>query len=261
MGKARRFLATSLILTSSFLYAQNSETKPQDVGAGSAAGKEAKSPPLPAQHAPDVQGFDQLEVLTDTMGVDFGPYLTQVMKTVKQNWYDLMPPSVYRPTKKQGKVVIEFSIQKDGSVKGMKLDTPSGDIALDRAAWGGITASNRFAALPKEFGGDRLGLRFYYYYNPEPITISPNVVAQVAAGSTQQFSASGKGNQRVSATWKIDGPGCSKSPCGTISDDGLYTAPAVPPNPPTVYVRATMREGTSIPAKIRLTVMQATPSH
>jgi hypothetical protein len=260
MDKARRFLAISLILMPSFLYAQTSETKPQNTGAGSAP-KEAPSSRLPAHLAPDVQGFDPLEVLTDTMGVDFGPYLTQVVKTVKQNWYDLIPPSAYPRIKKQGKVVIEFSIQKDGSVKRMKLDTPLEDVPLERAAWGSITASDRFAALPKEFGGDRIGLRFYYYYNPEPITISPNVVAQVAAGSTQQFSAWGTGNQRVSATWKVGGPGCSKLPCGTISNDGLYTAPAVPPTPPTVFLWATMREGTSIPAKIQLTVMQATTSH
>ena len=123
-------------------------------------------------------GFKALapaEILTDTMGVDFGPYLTRVVQVVKQNWYTLMPPSVYPPIRKQGKLAIEFAILKNGTVSGMTLRTPSGDVALDRAAWGSITNSNPFPPLPREFVAqcsqpgreDKcvLGLRFYYFYN------------------------------------------------------------------------------------------------
>ncbi|HVM92008.1 MAG TPA: TonB family protein [Terriglobales bacterium] len=123
-------------------------------------------------------GFKALapaEILTDTMGVDFGPYLTRVVQVVKANWYNIMPPSVYPPIRKQGKLAIEFAILKNGTVSGMTLRTPSGDVALDRAAWGSITASNPFPPLPREFvqqcsqpgREDRcvLGLRFYYFYN------------------------------------------------------------------------------------------------
>ena len=42
----------------------------------------------------------------------------------------------------------------------------SGDVSLDRAAWGGITASDPFSPLPKEFHGPYLALRFHFYYNP-----------------------------------------------------------------------------------------------
>jgi len=114
------------------------------------------------------KALDQAEILTDTMGVDFGPYLTRVVQVVKQNWYNLMPPSVYPPILKQGKLSIEFVIQKDGKVSGMTLHTSSGDVPLDRAAWASITASNPFPPLPKEFPGQILGLRFYYFYNLQP---------------------------------------------------------------------------------------------
>ena len=113
------------------------------------------------------KALDQAEILTDTMGVDFGPYLTRITQVVKTNWYNLMPPSVYPPIRKQGKLSIEFVIQKDGKVSGMTLHTSSGDVALDRAAWASITASNPFPPLPKEFPGQILGLRFYYFYNLE----------------------------------------------------------------------------------------------
>jgi hypothetical protein len=48
----------------------------------------------------------------------------------------------------------------------MRITSPSGDVSLDRAAWGGITASNPFAPLPGEFHGPYLALRFHFYYNP-----------------------------------------------------------------------------------------------
>ena len=104
-----------------------------------------------------------LEVLSDTMGVDFGPYLQRVLHEVRQNWYNAIPESAQM---KHGNLIIEFAILKDGTVAGMKLVATSGDIPLDRAAWAGITGSDPFPALPSEFGGQYLALRFRFYYNP-----------------------------------------------------------------------------------------------
>jgi TonB family protein len=104
-----------------------------------------------------------LDVLSDTMGVDFGPYLQRVLHDVKQNWYNAIPESAQM---KKGKLSIEFAITKDGKVAGMKLVAASGDIPLDRAAWAGITASDPFPPLPAEFGGQYLALRFTFFYNP-----------------------------------------------------------------------------------------------
>jgi TonB family protein len=108
------------------------------------------------------------EILTDTMGVDFGPYMTRIVQIVRKNWYELMPPAVYPPILKQGKLSLEFVILKDGKTANLVVHTSSGDVALDRAAWGSITASDPFPPLPKEFPGKLLGLRFYYFYNLNP---------------------------------------------------------------------------------------------
>jgi len=112
-----------------------------------------------------VQG--NLEILSDTMGVDFGPYLDRVLHDVRMNWYNIIPDVARPPLMKKGKVSIQFAILKDGSVAGMRLDGPSGDVSLDRAAWGGITASNPFPPLPSEFSGQYLALIFHFYYNPD----------------------------------------------------------------------------------------------
>lgn len=108
-----------------------------------------------------------LEITTDTQGVDFGPYLQRVLHDVKQNWYNLIPESAMAPLLKKGKVSIEFAITKNGQVAGLRYVNGSGDVALDRAAYGGITASNPFPPLPGEFGGQYLGLRFTFFYNPD----------------------------------------------------------------------------------------------
>ena len=108
------------------------------------------------------------EIISDTMGVDFAPYLQRVLHDVKQNWYNLIPESAMPPLLKRGKVSIEFAITKNGQIAGLHYVSGSGDVALDRAAYGGITSSNPFPPLPVEFAGPYLGLRFTFLYNPDP---------------------------------------------------------------------------------------------
>lgn len=113
----------------------------------------------------NVQGG--LEVLSDTQGVDFGPYLERIVFIVKRNWYNVIPQSAMPPILRKGVVSIDFAIQKDGKLAGMKLVGQSGDVSLDRAAWSGITASNPFPPLPSQFTGGYLALRFHFLYNPD----------------------------------------------------------------------------------------------
>ncbi|MFL6303416.1 MAG: TonB family protein [Candidatus Sulfotelmatobacter sp.] len=107
----------------------------------------------------------QLDILSDTQGVDFGPYLQRILQVVRQNWEVGIPESAKMG--KKGKLAIEFAITKDGKVADMRLVASSGDAALDRPAWGSITLSDPFPPLPTEFRGPYLALRFRYYYNPD----------------------------------------------------------------------------------------------
>ncbi|MGC1782147.1 MAG: cell envelope integrity protein TolA [Acidobacteriaceae bacterium] len=108
-----------------------------------------------------------VEVLSDTMGVDFGPYLRKVVDATQASWDLLIPESARPPLLKKGKVAIQFIITPDGSIKKMQLILPSGDVSLDRAAWGGIVGAGPFPPLPKQFKGPYLALRFYFLYNEE----------------------------------------------------------------------------------------------
>ena len=108
-----------------------------------------------------------LEILSDTMGVDFGPYLQRIVHDVREQWYNLIPESAKAPLMKKGKLAIEFAILPDGRVAGLRIVTSSGDIALDRPAYGSITGNDPFPSLPREFKGPFLQLRFKFYYNPD----------------------------------------------------------------------------------------------
>jgi hypothetical protein len=136
------------------------------------------SSPKTEQPAKPSKVAGPIEILSDTMGVDFGPYLQTVVNSVKQNWYNLIPESARAPLVKKGRVLIQFAILKDGTIAGMnlvgavpriagmKLLESSGDVSLDDAAWAAITVSNPFSPLPVEFSGPFLALRFSFYYNP-----------------------------------------------------------------------------------------------
>ncbi len=70
------------------------------------------------------------------------------------------------------------------------------------------------------------------------VTVSP-ATAQVAVNAQQQFTATVSGTNNTQVTWSLSGAGCSGASCGTITANGLYTAPPTVPNPPTVTVTAT----------------------
>jgi len=112
--------------------------------------------------------YGNFEILSDTHGVDFFPYLQRLKLEIERHWYEVLPESAFPPISKKGKLMIQFSIMKDGSIRGMLLVASSGDEALDRAAWGGIVGSNPLPPLPDEYvrqGGTDLTLRGMFIYN------------------------------------------------------------------------------------------------
>lgn len=198
-------------------------------------------------------------ILTDTQGVDFGPYLRPVVHDINKNWCSLIPEVARSPVLKKGTVSIEFVITKNGAVAGLHFVSSSGDVMLDRAAYGGITASSPFPPLPKQFYGPYLGLRLTFLYDPLS-GISPSHI-QVPAGSSVQFSPiMGRNSQPTDPviTWSVHGRGCHGSKCGTISHDGLYTAPLKMPKKPTITVEATATVDEAASAVV--TIVPAEPS-
>jgi TonB family protein len=113
---------------------------------------------------PSVSATNSVDILSDTLGVDLSPYIQKVVDATYRSWLPVVPAAARPPQKKQGRVIIRFRINKDGSVSNMTLEVPSGDVLLDRAAWGGLTGAS-LPKLPAEFKGPCLDLRFYFNYN------------------------------------------------------------------------------------------------
>ena len=108
-----------------------------------------------------------VDVLSDTMGVDFGPYLNKVIREIYNNWIPLIPEEARPPLNKSGETLIRFTILPNGTVGGMHLDGSTHDDAINRAAWGSVNGQ-QFPPLPPEFKGPLLELRIHYMVNKNP---------------------------------------------------------------------------------------------
>jgi TonB family protein len=108
------------------------------------------------------------EILSDTMGVDFGPYLSRIRADIQHNWTPLIPANANGSPLKKGIVGIRITILPDGRIGSMKIETSSRDVDLDKAAWFAIASEGQFPALPQAFHGPLLELRLGFFYNTPP---------------------------------------------------------------------------------------------
>ncbi len=252
------YVGIVLVATATLVSSQSNQTQAPDFRTGSAT-KALSSAMAASARERERSTPSQAEILTDTRGVDFSPYVGQIRADVRSHWIVLIPSQAYPPFLKQGDVSIDFYIRKDGKVEGVKIHKSSGAVGLDRAALASITASNPFPPLPSEFTGERIGVRFHYFYNVQgetSFTITPSFDVRVPVGSALQFSVSGEEIGAGSVRWSVSGPGCSKLTCGKISETGFYTAPSQIPDPPTVIVQAASRGDTDTS---EVTIVQAAP--
>ena len=118
--------------------------------------------PIPGT-ASDPSALQLPQLLTDSQGIDFAPYLRLILQTVKRNWQSVMPESVRLG--QRGKVSIVFSIGRDGQVIKLSYGEQSGIESYDRASVAGISMSNPFPPLPMAFRGDRIVVQFNFAYN------------------------------------------------------------------------------------------------
>jgi TonB family protein len=142
--------------------------QPNNVAASPTGEPSKATPPQskPDASKPPVTVRGGMEILSDTMGVDFGPYMKRLHVQIEKSWFPLIPRDALPPMMKAGEVVIELAIMKDGSVQGVKIVRSSGDTSLDRAAYGAISNAAPLTRLPAEFSGQFLVLRCSFLYNP-----------------------------------------------------------------------------------------------
>jgi TonB family protein len=104
-----------------------------------------------------------LQLLSDPKGVDFKPYLIQVLTAVRRNWLAIIPESARMG--RRGRVLIQFAIDKTGGVPKLVIAEGAGTDALDRAAVAAISASYPFPPLPPNYQGDQIRVQLAFSYN------------------------------------------------------------------------------------------------
>ena len=104
-------------------------------------------------------------MLSNPQGVDFNPYLNKdVMPRIQKAWAAQIQRSTAAASGK-ATVVVEFAIQKDGSISGVKLRQSTKEQALDEAVQKAIEGSSPFPPLPDKYRGKEILLRFQCDYN------------------------------------------------------------------------------------------------
>ena len=89
------------------------------------------------------------------------------------------------------------------------------------------------------------------------ISLTPSSAVAVPVTLTQQFTATVSGTSNTAVTWSLSGTACNGATCGTISGNGLYTAPATPPAS-NVIVKATLNADSTKSASVNVSVIHVT---
>jgi probable HAF family extracellular repeat protein len=89
------------------------------------------------------------------------------------------------------------------------------------------------------------------------VSVSPSSAA-VKVGTSQQFTATVKGTSDTMVIWSVNGVIGGNSTPGTITQEGVYTAPSNVPIPATVVITATSQASQSVSASASVTITALT---
>lgn len=81
----------------------------------------------------------------------------------------------------------------------------------------------------------------------------------VQTGNTQQFTATVANTSNTAVTWQVNNVTGGAAATGTISNSGLFTAPAAVPSPATVTVKAISAADTAVTASVTVTITAPPP--
>jgi TonB family protein len=104
-----------------------------------------------------------LELRSDPMGVDFRPYMVQILAAIRRNWFAVYPEAARLGMR--GEVSLMFGIAKQGGVTKIVFISETSSKPLNEAAVAAISASNPLPPLPPQFKGDRIVLQMKFLYN------------------------------------------------------------------------------------------------
>ena len=122
--------------------------------------QEQKAKPISSTPSPGLQ------VMSSTEGVDFGPYIRKAYSLLNRSFHT----NVSKVEGENGAVVLEFKIQKDGSLheNAITVISSSGEKSREQAAIKAILAAAPFDPLPKNFTKPFILIRCTFLFKTHP---------------------------------------------------------------------------------------------
>ena len=89
----------------------------------------------------------------------YGWYVESVKRAISQNWIQTsIDPSVRAA--RRAKATATFRINRDGSIKNIRLDTSSGNRSMDDSATRALLSIDKFPTLPSDYSGSYVDVTF-----------------------------------------------------------------------------------------------------
>jgi periplasmic protein TonB len=109
-------------------------------------------------------GAELPRLLSDAQGVDWRPYLAEVLDSVRRYWKSILPPSVTKGGLR-GYVSVQFVINRDGTVGKVVFAQRTGSPTLDRTAIEAISGGGPFGPFPGQYRGSEIRVEMNFAYN------------------------------------------------------------------------------------------------
>jgi TonB family protein len=167
--KASLRLIVSIVLFPSLPALTQDAHQPSDAAA-------AGSGQAAAERVPNVSGF---EVLSKATPQELKNYPFRILAGIRNHWFPQLRELEKSADWKPGIAVLEFEINRDGSLGEMRVVDSAENVALDTAASQAISTAAPFPTLPETYPGQKLRLRYHFGYDqpnsPEaPMCSGPN---------------------------------------------------------------------------------------
>ena len=156
-----------------------------------------------AERVPNVSGF---EVLSKATPRELKNYPFRILAGVRNHWFPQLRELEKSADWKPGTAVVEFEINRDGSLGETMVVDSAGNAALDTAASQAISMAGPFPILPETYPSQKLRLRYRFGYDqptsPEaPMCSGPNWGAH---STDYQVRKVGNGVEAPRTTYSAD---------------------------------------------------------
>jgi TonB family protein len=194
-----------------------------------------------------VEAGGKAEASGKPSGDNSSSYLAPAIAQAGKCWTKWAEDKTHSSLSKPAQVTVAFAINGKNQIAKIAIASSNGNDALNGAAQECVSSLKMSKPFPVELKGNDLPVRMQFLYNDGGVSVTPGA-PQIVLGARVQFNLGIAGTERQPAKWSLTGAGCTEAACGTISADGLYTAPGVLPDPPYVRVKGTLAGANPIAA-------------